>query len=206
MQTKAYLSPDDLARAGELADALARQYLPATVEPGSTTAGVITMLRDLADQYAGLLDALKVCGIQPPEQEDWPWTRITEAGPVEAGETAVDAARAVMDDCTATDAARERAEVALAALRPEVRRFAEAMEVQLKAHDRVRGTSWRTQERRWLVGRLDHEMKEFREVLRFRPYTVERAAAIRREAADAGNFLMFIVETEEADARPSTRP
>ena len=91
-------------------------------------------------------------------------------------------------------------------LRPEVRRFAEAMEAKLRQHDKARGDSWEHSSFPWLEGRLRHEMKEFRHALRERSYgDLDDLKRVRCEAADVGNFLMFIVEVlgqQSARANP----
>lgn len=82
-------------------------------------------------------------------------------------------------------------------LRPEVRRFAEAMERSLREHDADRGDEWLRMSPRWLAGRLRSELDEFRHALRCamsRPDDTEEWAYLRDEASDVGNFLMFIVE------------
>jgi len=66
---------------------------------------LLRLYDEIADERAGLLDALKVCGIEPPEHPGEEWTLVTENGPEPMGETAVDVARALMDDCTKADAA-----------------------------------------------------------------------------------------------------
>lgn len=76
-------------------------------------------------------------------------------------------------------------------LRREVRRFAEAMETRLQRHDATRGKEWLTMTPRKLRGRLAQELQEFRGAM---DYHGNDWPAIRDEAADAANFLMFIVE------------
>lgn len=93
-------------------------------------------------------------------------------------------------------------------LRPEVRRFAEAMEHCLREHDGERKDEWTRKSPRWLAGRLGNELREFRHALRCaqsRPDDHEEWSYLRDEAADCGNFLMFIVEVLGRRPSRSTR-
>lgn len=80
----------------------------AAFEAAPQTSGVPKM--------ADLLAALKVCGIEPPENDGEPWSIcLNENGPEEGEDTATEAARLVMDDFTRCDDARVRAEALVAA-------------------------------------------------------------------------------------------
>jgi NTP pyrophosphatase (non-canonical NTP hydrolase) len=74
-------------------------------------------------------------------------------------------------------------------LRPEVQKFAEAMEEQLRANDHKPG--WKKDHPRMLGPRLEEEMRELQA-------EVERAARnpkqILKEAADVANFAMMVAD------------
>lgn len=77
--------------------------------------------------------------------------------------------------------------------RPEVMRFARAMEEKLAENDHKGG--WLDETFTWLLGRLEDEMRELKRAVR----KGEPARTVLREAADVANFAMMIAEAYEAD-------
>ena len=75
-------------------------------------------------------------------------------------------------------------------LRPEVRRFAERMELKLREHDDDRGNGWRQMFDEDIRERLDDELVELFAVW----YDREERKV---EAADVANFLMFLTESRQ---------
>lgn len=79
-------------------------------------------------------------------------------------------------------------------LRPAVRRFAVAMENQLRANDHKGG--WTDESREWLLGRVRDEVDELHEVVRNDLNSDE----VMREAADVANFAMMIADVSEQES------
>jgi NTP pyrophosphatase (non-canonical NTP hydrolase) len=71
-------------------------------------------------------------------------------------------------------------------LRPEVRIFAEAMELKLSENEHKPGWDWTSPE--WLFGRLLDEVEELREAI----LSNQNTHVVTREAADVANFAMMI--------------
>lgn len=87
----------------------------------------------------------------------------------------------------------------LIALRPEIQRFAETMEANMRAHDEMRGDAWKSEDAHWLLERLGSEVSELHAAVddcahdaRFQDPTADEFAAVASEAADVGNFAMMI--------------
>lgn len=72
-------------------------------------------------------------------------------------------------------------------LRPEVQRFAEAMEKQLRANEYK--TSWKICRQGYLLGEMVRNYKEFESALRR-----ENGEAILRRAVNVANFAMMLVD------------
>lgn len=79
-------------------------------------------------------------------------------------------------------------------LRPEVQRFAEAMEKRLRANDHKGG--WCDCPLDYLITRLDEETSELLVALgKAVGFNLQRGASrIRKEAADVANFAMMIAD------------
>lgn len=85
-------------------------------------------------------------------------------------------------------------------LRPEVQRFAEAMERQLQANDHKGG--WSDEELPWLFERLKQETDELLAVVKSADIVLRHGnlddyrrfdfSELHREAADVANFAMMI--------------
>jgi NTP pyrophosphatase (non-canonical NTP hydrolase) len=91
------------------------------------------------------------------------------------------------------------------ALRPEVARFAQDMEQQLRANDHKPG--WQRDEWQALLKRLREETSELKDAIyAARTTDVEAPAAprlrasVRKEAADVANFAMMLAENEGVTA------
>ena len=74
-------------------------------------------------------------------------------------------------------------------LRPEVRRFAEQMELKLRENDHKGG--WNDCHIYWLVQRIGDEQKELIDAVLFKTDDVH---AIIRECADVANFAMMVAD------------
>lgn len=80
-------------------------------------------------------------------------------------------------------------------LRPSVHLFAERMERALRANDKERGRrGWKNDSDEALFARLQEEVHELEIALTAGADTKEKRAAIRKEAADVGNFAMMLGE------------
>lgn len=75
-------------------------------------------------------------------------------------------------------------------LRPQVRRFAELMELQLRANDHKGG--WQDDSMSALFRRLKEECDELGEAIMYRVSRGEKN--VGREAADVANFAMMITD------------
>lgn len=79
----------------------------------------------------------------------------------------------------------------LSTMRPEVQRFAAAMERVLSMHDATRGPQgWQGCTPEWLLMRLKQEVCELEWVLTTDP----RMPDVQRECADVANFAMMIYD------------
>jgi NTP pyrophosphatase (non-canonical NTP hydrolase) len=74
-------------------------------------------------------------------------------------------------------------------LRPEVRRFAEQMELKLRENDHKGG--WQDEHIYWLIQRIGDEHKELIEAVLFKTDDVH---AIIKECADVANFAMMVAD------------
>ena len=74
-------------------------------------------------------------------------------------------------------------------LRPEVRRFAEQMELKLRENDHKGG--WLDEHIYWLIQRIGDEHKELIEAVLFKTDDVH---AIIKECADVANFAMMVAD------------
>ena len=72
-------------------------------------------------------------------------------------------------------------------MRPELKRFADAMESTLAAHDDERGNGWRGESIKWLLGRLKAELNELEKA-----FDNCDPKGVRDECLDVANFAMFI--------------
>lgn len=77
-------------------------------------------------------------------------------------------------------------------LRPEVRRFAAAMEQKLRANDAKGG--WKDCTPFEMIQRAQEELRELECEVRRIPPGVTTTEECRKEAADVANFLMMVVE------------
>ena len=75
-------------------------------------------------------------------------------------------------------------------LRPEVRWFAEQMELQLQANDHKPG--WQNSSYSSLLTRLEQETKELEELMK-EPWA-DRKDEMVKECADIANFAMFLAD------------
>lgn len=75
-------------------------------------------------------------------------------------------------------------------LRPEVKTFATAMELNLRRHDRVKGGSkeWRKEDIAHFYKRAKEELMELASSI------LEGSPSVLNEAADCANFLMMIAD------------
>ena len=75
-------------------------------------------------------------------------------------------------------------------LRPEVRKFAEAMELNLRRHDSTKGGSegWHEMSISYLYRRSKEELMELASSI------LEESPSVLNEAADCANFLMMLVD------------
>lgn len=77
-------------------------------------------------------------------------------------------------------------------LRPEVRKFAEQMELKLRTHDADRGPSgWRDSDVFWLASRILAEQRELLNALLRWPLSASDGS-ILKECADIANFAMMV--------------
>lgn len=77
-------------------------------------------------------------------------------------------------------------------LRPEVQKFAEQMELKLRAHDHDRGPQgWRDSDPFWLATRILVEQRELMNAMLRWPLS-ESAGSILKECADVANFAMMV--------------
>ena len=75
-------------------------------------------------------------------------------------------------------------------LRPEVRKFAEQMELKLRTHDKDRGPQgWLKSDVYWLASRILIEQRELVKALLRWPQDIE---AVASECADVANFAMMV--------------
>lgn len=79
-------------------------------------------------------------------------------------------------------------------LRPEVRRFAEVMEIALRKHDKDRGVSWKTVDLLDLRDGLDTEYDELTKELDRTVHKPQFGPALLKECADVANFCMFLAD------------
>lgn len=87
-------------------------------------------------------------------------------------------------------------------LRPEVRKFAERMEENLRRYDQSRGpTGWHGESVDWLANRILEEHEELRAAIES-----GNLYAVCSEAADVGNFAMMVADVAYRYGIPKQLP
>lgn len=89
-------------------------------------------------------------------------------------------------------------------LRPEVQRFAEAMETQLRANDHKPG--WQQDDPLDLCDRIQQELDELIQAIEGNKDGAPPDSEVMREAADVGNFALMVWDIVWRHSLLSRRP